>query len=74
VLTPPATGEAPEGLGSTGDPSFNRVWTLLYLPCVAVPAGIGPGGLPLGVQLVGAWGQDRQVLSAAAFIEDTLAA
>jgi Asp-tRNA(Asn)/Glu-tRNA(Gln) amidotransferase A subunit family amidase len=72
VLTPPAPGEAPEGLASTGDPAFNRVWTLLYLPCLSVPAGNGPGGLPLGVQLVGGWGQDRRLLSAGAFVEDAL--
>jgi Asp-tRNA(Asn)/Glu-tRNA(Gln) amidotransferase A subunit family amidase len=72
LLTPPAPGEAPEGLASTGDPAFNRVWTLLYLPCVAVPAGPGPGGLPLGVQLVGRWGDDATLLSAGAFVEDAL--
>lgn len=74
LLTPPAPGEAPEGLASTGDPAFNRVWTLLYLPCLSVPAGIGPGGLPLGVQLVGRWGEDATLLSAGAFVEDALTA
>jgi Asp-tRNA(Asn)/Glu-tRNA(Gln) amidotransferase A subunit family amidase len=72
ILTPAAPGEAPEGLASTGDAVFNRVWTLLYLPCVAVPAGLGPGGLPVGVQLVGAWGEDARTLAAAAFVEDAL--
>ena len=72
ILTLAAPGEAPAGLGSTGDAMFNRVWTLLYLPCVAVPAGDGPGGLPVGVQLVGAWGEDARTLAAAAFVEDAL--
>jgi amidase len=72
ILTPAAPGEAPAGLASTGDALFNRVWTLLYLPCVAVPAGVGPGGLPVGVQLVGAWGEDARTLAAAAFVEDAL--
>src|SRR5204863_147651 len=33
LLTPSAAGEAPEGLGSTGDPSFNSIWTLSWSPC-----------------------------------------
>lgn len=41
LLTPPATGEAPEGLASTGDASFNRGWTALGLPCITVPTGVG---------------------------------
>jgi Asp-tRNA(Asn)/Glu-tRNA(Gln) amidotransferase A subunit family amidase len=40
---------------------------------VAVPAGIGPGGLPVAVQLVGPWGEDARTLAAAAFVEDALA-
>ena len=53
LLTPSAPGEAPRGLESTGDPAFCRVWTLLHVPCVNVPAAMGPRGLPVGVQLVG---------------------
>jgi amidase len=53
ILTPSATGEAPLGLGSTGDTAMNRLWTLLHGPCITVPAGEGPAGLPLGAQLVG---------------------
>src|SRR5204863_4093507 len=30
LLTPSAAGEAPEGLGSTGNPSFNSIWTLAW--------------------------------------------
>src|SRR5579863_8153145 len=53
LLTPSAAGEAPRGLGSTGDPSFNSIWTLAWAPCLTLPAGTGAGGLPLGIQLVG---------------------
>jgi len=72
LLTPSAVGEAPEGLDSTGDPTFNRGWTLLHVPCVTVPAGTGPKGLPVGVQIVGPLNQDARVLSAAAFVERAL--
>src|SRR3954454_6206728 len=39
LLTPSAAGEPPEGLGSTGGPSFNSIWTLAWTPCVTLPAG-----------------------------------
>jgi len=74
LLTPAAAGEAPLGLGSTGDPAFNRIWTLLGAPCVAVPAGTGPAGMPIGVQLVGACGGDHALAAAAAFAADALSA
>lgn len=74
ILTPPATGEAPEGLASTGDASFNRGWTMLHLPCITLPAGVGPTGLPVGVQLVARKHDDARLLAAARFVERMLAA
>lgn len=62
VIAPAATGEAPEGLAFTGDAVFNTFWTLLHGPCVAVPAGSGPTGLPVGVQLVGPRFEDARLL------------
>ncbi|WP_200306944.1 amidase family protein, partial [Paracraurococcus ruber] len=72
VLTPSAPGEAPEGLGATGDPAFNSLWTLLHVPCATVPAGTGPKGLPLGVQVVGGFGQDAAVLGWAEWVRQAL--
>jgi Asp-tRNA(Asn)/Glu-tRNA(Gln) amidotransferase A subunit family amidase len=72
LLTPSAPGEAPAGLSATGDPVFNRVWTFLGLPCVALPCGTGPQGLPLAVQVVGRRGDDSRVLAAAAWMERVL--
>ncbi|MGH7103146.1 MAG: amidase family protein, partial [Acetobacteraceae bacterium] len=68
LLTPSAPGEAPEGLGATGDPAFNFIWTSLSAPCVTVPAGVGPTGLPLGIQIVGREGDDRAVLAWAEWV------
>jgi Asp-tRNA(Asn)/Glu-tRNA(Gln) amidotransferase A subunit family amidase len=65
LLTPSAPGEAPFGLTSTGNSLFNRNWTTLGLPCITLPAGLGPRGLPLGVQLVGPYRGDRELLLAA---------
>jgi amidase len=72
LLTPGAPGEAPEGLTSTGDPVFNRVVTLLGLPAVSLPAGTGPTGLPLGVQLVGAPLAEGPLLAVASWVEPRL--
>ncbi len=72
LLTPSAQGEAPAGLGWTGDPAFNLAWTALHVPCVTVPAGMGPSGLPLGVQIVGRRGQDRAVLSWSQWIAEQI--
>jgi len=72
LLTPSAPGEAPAGLGSTGDPVFNRVVTLLGFPAISLPAGTGPAGLPLGVQLVGAPHADAALLAVATWTESRL--
>jgi Asp-tRNA(Asn)/Glu-tRNA(Gln) amidotransferase A subunit family amidase len=72
VLVPAAPGEAPLGLGSTGNPVFNRMWTVLGVPCVTISAGRGPNGLPVGVQLVGRIGDDARLLQAALFAERAL--
>lgn len=52
LVTPASVGEAPLGLASTGDPVFNRLWTLLGCPAISVPGQRGATGLPIGVQLV----------------------
>ena len=73
VLTPPAFGEAP-ARATTGSPRFCSRWTLLGAPAVTVPTGRGPHGLPLGIQLVGAPGEDRRVIAAAAWVEGRIGA
>ncbi|MBV8412904.1 MAG: amidase [Alphaproteobacteria bacterium] len=73
LLAPAARGEAPSGLGYTGDPVFNRFWTLLGTPCIALPFGSGPFGLPLSVQLVGRHGEDDGLIAWAGWVESRLA-
>ncbi len=72
ILTPSAPGAAPHGLGSTGRPTFNRLWTLLGPPCVNVPGIADSSGLPLGVQIVGRFARDKIALAAARFLEQAL--
>jgi Asp-tRNA(Asn)/Glu-tRNA(Gln) amidotransferase A subunit family amidase len=62
LLTPSAPGAAPASLASTGNPVFNRAWTLFGVPCVTLPFGAAASGLPLGVQMVGAFDQDMALL------------
>ena len=62
LLTPSTPSEAPASLASTGDPVFNRAWTLLGVPCVTLPHGKGAHGLPLGIQLVGPFDADMALL------------
>jgi Asp-tRNA(Asn)/Glu-tRNA(Gln) amidotransferase A subunit family amidase len=72
LLTPSAPGEAPASLASTGDAVFNRAWTLLGVPCVTLPCGRGPKGLPLAVQLVGPFDGDGALLGWARWAESAL--
>jgi Asp-tRNA(Asn)/Glu-tRNA(Gln) amidotransferase A subunit family amidase len=74
IVVPAAPGEAPEGHAYTGNPIFNRMWTLLGAPCVTIPAHRGAKGLPVGIQLVGRIGDDARLMEAALFAERALAA
>lgn len=73
ILTPSAPGEAPLGLASTGDPMFNGIWTFLQTPCLNLPLTTGPGGLPIGVQLVCAPGRDVELLAYGAWLQNLIA-
>ena len=68
-----APGEAPHGLKSTGEATFNRMWTALHVPAVTVPAFTGPAGLPIGAQLVGPFGGDLATLLHAEWVRRALA-
>ena len=68
MLVPAAPGEAPPA-ATTGDPVFNRPWTLLHVPCITLPGRRGPAGLPVGVQLVGPPHSDAALLAVALFAE-----
>ena len=72
LLAPAARGEAPAGLGYTGDPIFNRFWTLLGSPCITLPFNTGPFDLPLAVQLIGPHRGDDQLIAWARWVEDQL--
>jgi Asp-tRNA(Asn)/Glu-tRNA(Gln) amidotransferase A subunit family amidase len=73
LLTLSAPGAAPQGLASTGDARYNRLWTLMGVPCVNVPAYVAEGNLPVGVQVIARYGADAKVLAAARFVEQAIA-
>jgi Asp-tRNA(Asn)/Glu-tRNA(Gln) amidotransferase A subunit family amidase len=64
-LAPSSTGEAPVGIDSTGDASFNGMWTVLQVPVVNIPGHTGPAGMPVGLSFVGRRYDDRRVIAAA---------
>jgi Asp-tRNA(Asn)/Glu-tRNA(Gln) amidotransferase A subunit family amidase len=72
MLSASAPGEAPAGLGNTGEAMFNRWSSGLHVPCVNVPGFSGPGGLPVGVQLIGAQGEDLRLLHCAKWIAERI--
>ncbi|MBI3918292.1 MAG: amidase [Betaproteobacteria bacterium] len=72
LLAPSAPGEAPT-IESTGDPIFGLMWTLLQLPCLTLPYGSGPLGLPLGVQVIGSRAGDTAMFVNAEWIRRALA-
>ena len=72
VLSPPAPGPAPEGLGSTGDPSCCTMWSLTGFPALVLPIGLAPNGMPLGMQIAAGAGADGKLLALAAWCEARL--
>lgn len=72
LLTFSAPGAAPKGLASTGDTHFNKLWTLMGVPCVNIPAFVADGGLPVGVQVIARFGNDAGALAVARFVEQAL--
>ena len=68
IITPAVTGEAPVGLESTGSPVFCTPWTLCGVPSVSLPILQGGNGMPVGVQLVAARGDDARLLRTARWL------
>ncbi len=72
LLAPSAVDEAPRGLESTGNAIFSRMWNLLGVPGITLPAGTGSSGLPIGVQLIGRMDGDDALIGHAAWLQRLL--
>jgi Asp-tRNA(Asn)/Glu-tRNA(Gln) amidotransferase A subunit family amidase len=68
IITPSTCGEAVADLVSVSNSAFNRVWTLMWGPCLTIPAFTGPNGMPVGLQVVGPVGADDRTIALAAWI------
>lgn len=71
ILTPAALGPALPGLASTGSSQMNSPWSTLGTPAITIPMPI-ESGLPLGLQLTAAHGQDARLLQTAVKLERLL--
>jgi Asp-tRNA(Asn)/Glu-tRNA(Gln) amidotransferase A subunit family amidase len=69
VITLSATGAAPLGLQSTGDPIFAVPGSLLGVPAISLPV-LGAEDLPLGLQVMGFEQQDAALFGLAAWLRD----
>ncbi len=72
ILTPGATGAAPFGLASTGNPAMQGPWTIMGVPTIGLPTGLSKNGLPLAVQLVGRPRSEDHLLAVARWCERVL--
>ncbi len=72
ILTLPTPGQAPRGLADTGSAVFNALWTQFAMPCLTLPAGRGPDGLPVGIQLVARRHDDARLLETGLWVERRL--
>jgi Asp-tRNA(Asn)/Glu-tRNA(Gln) amidotransferase A subunit family amidase len=69
AITLSATGAAPVGLRSTGDPVFAAPGSLLGVPTISLPV-LRAEDLPLGLQVLGFEQQDASLFSVGAWLRD----
>ena len=74
LLTPSSEGTAPKDLESTGMPTFNKLWTLMGVPCINVSGLFASNHMPVGVQVVAPAMSDRRALQTASWLEQAIAA
>lgn len=72
LVAPAAAREAPEGWDPVPDPWVHMMWTALHVPSITMPVLTGGNGLPIGVQLIGRWHGDDQLLAQTQYLLDSL--
>ncbi|MDE2779074.1 MAG: amidase [Chloroflexota bacterium] len=72
LLTPSTPTPSLPDLTTTGNTMFQGPWTSCGLPAITLPSGLAASGLPLGLQLVGQYMGEAQLLAAARWCEKTL--
>jgi Asp-tRNA(Asn)/Glu-tRNA(Gln) amidotransferase A subunit family amidase len=71
AITLSATGAAPVGLESTGNPIFAVAGSMLGVPAISLPV-LEDESLPLGLQLMGFEQQDAALFAVAVWVRDYL--
>ena len=72
LLTPATPAPPPKTRATTGDRRFQIPWSYSGLPSIAIPSGLHPIGLPLGLQLIAPGFAEEQLLGAAHWCEKVL--
>ena len=73
ILLTPSTPTPPlADLTNTGNTMFQGPWTSCGLPAITLPSGLSDSGVPLGLQLVGAYMGESALLAAARWCEESL--
>ena len=67
----PAPVNEPGSARPTGEATFNHPSSSLGTPAVTVPL-MAVGGMPVGVQIIGPFGHDKETLEASLFVESAL--
>ncbi|RZN16607.1 amidase [Bradyrhizobium sp. Leo121] len=70
LITLSAPGEATRLEDGPGSGVMSMPWSLCGLPTISLPLLRGDEGLPIGVQLIGARGRDRDLLRIAGWLEN----
>lgn len=68
IVTPATTGGAPIGLDQTGNQTCATLWTFAGMPAMSLPLIQCESGLPLGVQVVAARGDDARLFRNASWL------
>ncbi len=72
LLTPATPTPSLPDRTNTGSVIFQGPWTSGGLPAISLPSGLAASGLPLGIQLVGAYFAEARLLAAARWCEKAL--
>ncbi len=72
LLTPSTPTPAQPDRTNTGNTIFQGPWTSCGLPALTLPSGLAASGLPLGIQLAGAYFAEDRLLTAARWCEAVL--
>ena len=71
LICPTAISGAPSP-ETTGDPSFQAIWTMSGAPTINLPYSLDDAGLPIGAQIIGRKFSERKLLSVAHWMENII--